>query len=48
MISRTQKETANKPASFLYGVQLSYSPHAKFLGITFDDKFTIKNTLKIF
>ena len=42
MFSRTLKETANKPALFLYGVQLSYFPHAKFLGITFDHKLTFK------
>ena len=42
MFSRTLKETANKSALFLYGVQLSYFPHAKFLGITFDHKFTFK------
>ena len=28
MFSRTLKETANKPALFLYGIQLSYFPHA--------------------
>ena len=39
---RTLKETANKPALFLYSVQLSYYPHAKFLGITFDHRFTFK------
>ena len=42
MFSRTLKETANKPALFLYGVQLSYFPNAKFLGMTFDQKFTFK------
>ena len=42
MCSRSLKETANKAALFLYGVQLSYFPHAKFLGITFDHKFTFK------
>ena len=42
MFSRTLKETGNKPALFLYGVQLSYFPHAKFIGITFDHKFTFK------
>ena len=42
MFSRTLKEVANKPALFLHGVQLSYFPHAKSLGITFDDKFTSK------
>ena len=42
MFSRTLKETANKPALFLYGIQLSYFPHAKFLGITFDHEFTFK------
>ena len=42
MFSRTLKETANKPALLLYGIQLSYFPHAKFLGITFDHKFTFK------
>ena len=42
MFSRTLKETANKPALFLYGIQLSYFLHAKFLGITFDHKFTFK------
>ena len=43
--SRTLKETANKPALFLYGIQLSYFPHAKFLGITFDHKFYFQKTL---
>ena len=38
MFSRTLKETADKPASFLYGIQLSYFPRAKFIGITFDHK----------
>ena len=42
MFSRTPKKTANKPALFLYGVQLSYFLHAKFLGMTFDHKFTFK------
>ena len=46
IFSRTPKETANetttKPALFLYGIQLSYFSHAKFLGITFDHKFTFK------
>ena len=42
MFSRTLKETTNKPALFLYGIQLSYFPHAKFLGITFDHKVTFK------
>ena len=42
MFSRTLKETENKPALFLYGIQLSYIPHEKFLGITFDHKFTCK------
>ena len=42
MFSRTLNETANKPALLLYGIQLSYFPHAKFLGITFDHKFTFK------
>ena len=42
MFSRTLKESANKPALFLYGIQLSYFPHAKFLGITFEHKFTFK------
>ena len=40
MFSRTPKETANKPALFLYGIQLSCFLQAKFLGITFDHKFT--------
>ena len=31
MFSRTLKETPNKPALFLYGIQLSYFPHAKLL-----------------
>ena len=31
MFSRTLKETANKPALFLYGIQRSYFPHAKFI-----------------
>ena len=51
MFSRTLKETANKPALFLYGtrIQLSYFPHTKFLGITFDHKFTfIKHFEDIF
>ena len=43
MFSRTLKETTNKPAIFLYGIKLSYFHHAKFLGITFDHKFTFKN-----
>ena len=42
MFSRTLKETTNKPALFLYSVQLSYFPHAKFIGITFDHKFTFR------
>ena len=42
MFSKTLKEITNKPALFLYGIQLSYCPHAKFLGITFDHKFTFK------
>ena len=42
MFSRTLKETANKPALFLYSIQLSYFPHANFLGITFDHRFTFK------
>ena len=42
MFSRALKETANKPALFLYVVQLSYFPHVKFLGITFDHKLTFK------
>ena len=42
MFSRILKETANKPALFLYGLYLSHFPHAKFLGITFDHKFTFK------
>ena len=42
MFSRTLKQTTNKPALFLYGIQLSYLPHAKFLGITFEHKFTFK------
>ena len=42
MFSRTRKEAANKLALFLYGIQLSYFPHAKFLDITFDHKFTFK------
>ena len=46
MFSRTLKETANKPALFLYGIQLSYFPHAKFQVITFDHKFTFKKYFK--
>ena len=42
MFSRTLKETANKPALFLYRIQLSYFPHAKLLGITFDHRFSFK------
>ena len=42
MFSRTLKETANEPALFVYGMQLSYFPHSKFLGLTFDHKFTFK------
>ena len=42
MFSRTLRETANKPTLFLYDVQLLYFHHAKFLGITFDHKFTFK------
>ena len=42
MFSRTLKETANKPVLISYGIQLSYFPHAKFLGITFDHNFTFK------
>ena len=42
MFSMTLKETANKPALFLYGMQLSYFPQAKFLSITFDHKFAFK------
>ena len=42
MFSRTLKETANKLALFLYGIQLSYFPQAKFLGITSDHNFTFK------
>ena len=42
MFSGTLKETANKPDLFSYGIQLSNFPHAKFLGITFDHKFTFK------
>ena len=42
MFSRTLKENANKPALFLYNIQLSYFLHAKFQGTTFDHKFTFK------
>ena len=42
MFSRTLKETVNKPALCLHCIQLSYFPHSKFLGITFDHKFTFK------
>ena len=35
-------ECCAKPTLFLYGVQLSYVPHAKFLGINFDHKFNFK------
>ena len=42
MFSRTLKETANKHALFLYSIKLWYFPHAKFLGITFDHKFTLR------
>ena len=45
MFSRTLKETANKPALFVYGMQLSYFPHAKLLGITFGHKFTFEKHL---
>ena len=38
MFSRTLKETTNKPALFLYGIQLSY----KISSVTFDHKFTFK------
>ena len=41
MFSRTLKETANKPALFLYGMQRWCFHHTKFLGITFDNKFTV-------
>ena len=41
MFSRIRKDTL-----FLYGIQLSYFPHAKFLGITFNHKFTFKNILE--
>ena len=46
MFSRTfLRDPTNKPALFLYGIQLSYFPHAKFLGITFDRKFTVKKDI---
>ena len=48
MFSRTLKKTTNKPALFLYGVQLLYLPHAKFLGITFDHLFTLKKHFEDF
>ena len=46
MFSRTLKETANKPALFLYGIPFLCFPHAKFLSITFDHKFTFKKQFK--
>ena len=39
IFSRSLKEKLAKPTLFLYSVQLSYVPHAKFLGATFDHKF---------
>ena len=42
MFSGTLKKTENKPALFLYSIQLSYFPEAKFLVMTFDHKFTFK------
>ena len=48
MFSRTLKEAANKPALLTYSVQLSYFPHPKFLGITFDHNFSFKKHLRIF
>ena len=41
MFSRSMKETSSEPAAFLYDVQFSYVPHAKFIGVTFDHKFNI-------
>ena len=46
MFCRTLKENSNKPALFLYGIHLSYFPHAKFLSITFDHKFTFKKHIE--
>ena len=40
MFSGSIKETSSKPGLFLYGFQLSYVSHAKFLGVTSDHKFT--------
>ena len=48
MFSRTLKETANKPALFFYGIQLSDFPHAKFLGIAFGHSLISENTLRVF
>ena len=42
MFSGTLKKTTNKPALFLYSIQLSYFPVAKFLVMTFHHKFTFK------
>ena len=46
MFPRTLKETANEPALFLYGVQLSYFPHVKFLRITFEPKVYFEDILE--
>ena len=40
MFSKSQTEIKAEPALSLYGDLLSYYPHIKFLGITFDNRMT--------
>ena len=41
IFSKSRSAIRAEPASSLYGGLLSYYPHIKFLGITFDNRMTL-------
>ena len=47
IFSRSYLAGKPEPTLKLYGVRLKIYPQVKFLGITFNSKFTFKNTLRI-